>query len=107
MRRSRRPNLRGTRQPAASACREPAAIFGVDGAAGLYRRVMLDDVAVAGEVFDEDFAIYREDVDLAWRAQILGWESHFAPAAVAYHVRGFHIGQDRGSSPTSSKSSLG
>ena len=36
---------------------------------------MLDDVAIAGEVFDEDFFAYREDADLAWRAQLLGWDA--------------------------------
>jgi GT2 family glycosyltransferase len=99
MRRSRRPYLRGNRQPAATACLEPAAIFGVDGAAAAYRRATLDDAAIEGEVFDEDFAIYREDVDLAWRAQLLGWDSRYAPEAVAYHVRRFHLGRDRRAIP--------
>ncbi len=93
--RGRRPALRGNRQLAATHCLDPAEIFGVDGACAAYRRAMLDKIAIDGEVFDEDFAIYREDVDLAWRAQLLGWESRYEPSAVGYHVRRFHVGQRR------------
>lgn len=62
-------------------------VFGVSGAAGCYRRAMLDDVAIDGEVFDEDFFAYREDADLAWRAQLLGWDALYVPGATAAHVR--------------------
>lgn len=65
----------------------PEAIFGPSGAAALYRREMLQDVAVNGEVFDEDFFAYREDADLAWRAQVQGWTSLYVPAARAWHRR--------------------
>lgn len=65
----------------------PAFIFGASGAAPLYRREMLEDIKVEGEYFDEDFFIYRDEVDLAWRAQWLGWKCIFTPQAVAYHVR--------------------
>ena len=63
-------------------------VFGASGACPLYDRKMLEDVAVMGQVFDEDFVIYREDADLAWRAQILGWRCLYTPRAVAYHLRG-------------------
>lgn len=62
-------------------------VFGASGAAALYRRAMLNDVAVGGEVFDEDFFAYREDADLAWRAQLMGWRCAYVPAAVALHRR--------------------
>jgi len=62
-------------------------VFGASGAAALYRRAMLDDVAVGGEVFDEDFFAYREDADLAWRAQLMGWRCAYVPDAVALHRR--------------------
>ena len=62
-------------------------VFGVSAAAALYRRAMLNDVAVDGEVFDEDFFAYREDADLAWRARLRGWRAWYVPAAVALHVR--------------------
>ncbi|HTC94600.1 MAG TPA: glycosyltransferase family 2 protein [Terriglobales bacterium] len=62
-------------------------VFGASGAAALYRREMVDDISVAGEFFDEDFFAYREDADLAWRAQILGWQCLYTPRAVGWHVR--------------------
>lgn len=62
-------------------------VFGVTGAAALYRRKMINDVSIGGEFFDIDFFAYREDADLAWRAQLLGWRCLYVPTAVAYHVR--------------------
>lgn len=62
-------------------------VFGTSAAAGFYRRRMLEDVALNGEYFDEKFFVYREDVDLAWRAQLLGWACGYEPGALGYHVR--------------------
>ena len=62
-------------------------VFGVTGAAALYRRQMIEDVSISGEFFDDDFFAYREDADLSWRAQLLGWKCLYTPDAVAYHVR--------------------
>jgi GT2 family glycosyltransferase len=64
-------------------------VFGACGAAALYRRAMLDDLALDGEYFDEDFFAYCEDADLAWRAQLRGWRCVYAPRAVATHARGW------------------
>ncbi len=65
----------------------PEPIFGPSGAVALYRRAMLDDVAFGGEYFDEAFFAYREDADLAWRAQWRGWDSLYVPDAIAHHRR--------------------
>ena len=46
---------------------EPAEVFGVSGAAPLYRRDMLEDIRIDGEVFAESFFLYLEDVDVDWR----------------------------------------
>jgi GT2 family glycosyltransferase len=62
-------------------------VFGADGAAVLYRRETLEECAIGGEVLDEDFELWAADVDLAWRAQLLGWSSTYEPAAVAWHIR--------------------
>jgi GT2 family glycosyltransferase len=62
-------------------------VFGVSGAAAMFRRTFLQDVAIAGEIFDEDFFAYREDADLAWRGRLFGWRAFCATTAVAYHVR--------------------
>jgi GT2 family glycosyltransferase len=64
-------------------------IFGVCGAAGLFRKAMLEDIAINGEYFDKDFFAYYEDADLSWRAQLRGWHVRYEPAAVATHVRGW------------------
>ena len=62
-------------------------VFGATAAAALYRREMIEDISVEGDFFDPDFFVYREDADVAWRAQLLGWRCLYAPAAVAHHVR--------------------
>ncbi|MHB8896370.1 MAG: glycosyltransferase family 2 protein, partial [Candidatus Geothermincolia bacterium] len=67
---------------------EPAEIWGTCGAAAMYARRMLDDVAVDGEYFDEDFFAFWEDLDLDWRARIRGWTCLFEPSALAWHRRG-------------------
>ncbi len=62
-------------------------VFGATGAAAFFRRSFIDDVSIEGEFFDEDFFAFREDGDLAWRAQVLGWKCLYTPSAVAWHVR--------------------
>jgi GT2 family glycosyltransferase len=62
-------------------------VFGASGAAALYRRAMLEDVRQGSEYFDESFFAYREDADLAWRAQWMGWKCLYIPEATAFHER--------------------
>ncbi len=78
---------RGSNQPDAGQYEQLQYVFGATGAAALYRRAMIDDVSVTGEFFDEDFFAYREDADLAWRAQLAGWRCLYVPQAVGKHVR--------------------
>ena len=63
-------------------------IFSPGGVAPLYRREVLEEVALDGEYFDKDFKIFYEDLDLAWRANKFGWRVFYTPLAVAYHQRG-------------------
>jgi len=65
----------------------PEYVFGVSGAAALYRRRMLEQTAIDGEFFDEDFWSFREDADLSWRSQLMGWDTLYWPAARAFHRR--------------------
>src|SRR5579884_3232369 len=74
-------------------------VFGATAAAALYRRAMIDDVAVDGEFFDPDFFVYREDADVAWRAQLLGWRCIYTPHARGYHVRNVLPGNRRALPP--------
>src|SRR5271157_640369 len=62
-------------------------VFGATAAAALYRRAMIEDVSIDGEFFDSDFFAYREDADVAWRAQLMGWKCLYVPYARGYHVR--------------------
>ncbi len=67
-------------------------IFGADGALPMYVREALEDVRIptrnGWEYFDEDFFMYKEDVDLAWRLRLFGWNTVFVPSARAWHARG-------------------
>lgn len=56
-------------------------VFGGCGGAVAYRRAAWEE---AGG-FDEQLFMYLEDVDLAWRLRLLGWEARFAPQARVYH----------------------
>jgi len=51
------------------------------GCAGLYRRDMLEEIGL----FDEDFFLYVDDVDIGFRARLAGWKCIYAPEAVVYH----------------------
>lgn len=85
------PNLRhfdrGWRQPDDGRFDRMEYVFGASGAAALYRRQMIADISLEDGFFDPDFFSYREDADVAWRAQLLGWRCLFTPWAIAYHVR--------------------
>jgi GT2 family glycosyltransferase len=52
------------------------------GAALTLRRAMLDEIGV----FDEQFFLYHEEVDLAKRAADAGWETWFVPESEAVHT---------------------
>jgi len=73
-------------------------VFGVSGAAALYSRRMIDSISLDGEFFDEAFFAYKEDVDVAWRAQWAGWKAYCVPGATASHERGWKKGS-RGERP--------
>jgi GT2 family glycosyltransferase len=70
-------------------------VFGATAAAALYRREMIEDVSIDREFFDPDFFVYREDADVAWRAQLMGWRCVYTPHARGYHVRSVLPGNRR------------
>jgi GT2 family glycosyltransferase len=65
----------------------PAEVFGVSGCTALYRVAALEDVKIGTGYFDDDFFVYREDVDLAWRLRGRGWTARCVPSARAWHRR--------------------
>ena len=71
---------------------EAKEVFGVSGACPMYRKSALLDckipVGAGDEFFDEDFFMYKEDVDLSWRLRLFGWKCFYLPSAVGYHGRG-------------------
>jgi hypothetical protein len=62
----------------------PEGIIGPCAGAALYRKTMLQEIGL----FDEDFFLYMEDVDLAFRACLAGWKCSFVPEAIVYHYHG-------------------
>lgn len=69
--------------PSALAAQRPqASVFAACAAAALYRREAWD--AAGG--LDEDFFCYMEDVDLAFRLRLAGWDCLHVPQAVCRHV---------------------
>jgi GT2 family glycosyltransferase len=74
--------------PASASEDEPVEVFGASGGAALYRRAMLDDIGG----FDKSFFAYLEDVDVAWRAQMRGWRTLYAPRAVVFHHHSATLG---------------
>ncbi|OME08936.1 MULTISPECIES: glycosyltransferase family 2 protein [Paenibacillus] len=88
MNKARRAFDRGAGEPA-ELWTQSGTVFGVSGAAAMYPRRMIEDVSVDGEFFDADFFAYKEDVDVAWRAQLFGWQGYYDAEAIGYHERGW------------------
>ena len=86
---------RGWHEPDDGRFRQPEYVFGASAAAALYRREMIADVSDGEDFFDPDFFAYREDADVAWRAQLLGWRCLYVPEAKAFHVRSVWPGNRR------------
>jgi GT2 family glycosyltransferase len=78
------PHPRGHGEPDSKRYREEMPVTTVSAAACAWRADALRDIGL----FDEDFFIYYEDVDLGLRARLLGYESWYAPRSVALHARG-------------------
>jgi GT2 family glycosyltransferase len=63
-------------------------VFGGTGAATLWSRAAVEDVALApGEMFDPRFHTFREDAELCFRLAERGWAVLYEPAARALHRR--------------------
>jgi len=88
----RRPRDRGSEEPDRGQFDAREFVFGASGAAMLLRCAALPELALDGEIFDEDFFAYHEDTDLSWRANLLGWRVLYEPRARGEHVRGWRRG---------------
>lgn len=86
--RSRRAIERGYNEADRGQYDQEGFVFSVCGAVALYKREMVEAVRLNGEFLDEDFFAFYEDLDVGWRANLLGWRGYYVPDAVAYHYRG-------------------
>jgi len=64
-----------------------AQIIGPSGAAGLYRIEALEKVSEDNGCFDENFFMYKEDCDLAYRFYLNNLKTKLVPRAIGYHDR--------------------
>lgn len=83
----------GIGQPQGERGFEAREIFGVCGAACMFRRQLVVDLGG----YDEAYFAFYEDVDLNVRARIAGWKFRLVPSAVVWHVgnAAWHAGFDR------------
>lgn len=61
-------------------------VFGVNAAAALYSRAFLEAQPFGEDYFDSGLWMYLEDVDLAARATVMGWDNWFVNKSSAYHM---------------------
>lgn len=66
------------------------------GALMFCRKKALESVKMGqGQIFDEAFFCYKEDIDLSWRLREKGWSLFYVPEMIAYHVRGWNPHRQR------------
>lgn len=63
----------------------PQKVFGCNAAAVVYSRAFIEAQPFS-EFFDETMWMYLEDVDVAARATVMGWDNYVIPGARAYHM---------------------
>lgn len=63
----------------------PQKIFGCNAAAVIYTREFIESQPFK-DFFDETMWMYLEDVDVAARATVMGWDNYVVPGARAYHM---------------------
>ncbi len=85
--RRRQPYDRGQGEPDSRQFDTSLEVLGPCGACAIYRRSMLEKLAIGGEIFDERLFLYYEDVDLAWRGRRSGFRAIHVPKVLAWHIR--------------------
>lgn len=73
----------------------PQKIFGVNAAACMIARTFINQQPFE-QFFDESFFMYLEDVDVALRAVVMGWDSYLVPGVLAYHMGSATSGKNPG-----------
>ncbi|MFA7244326.1 MAG: glycosyltransferase family 2 protein [Patescibacteria group bacterium] len=67
-------------------------VFGACAGASVYRKALFEKIGL----FDEDFFMYLEDVDISLRAQYAGFKCLFVPGAIIYHMGSASAGKKSG-----------
>jgi len=62
-------------------------IFAVEGAVPVINRDAIDDCRIEGNFIDPDYFWYGDDLDWAWRMNMMSWKQVYAPNVVAFHDR--------------------
>ncbi len=75
------PGNRGVWQQDTGQYDQEEPVFSACGGAAAYRRSMVAEIGF----LDDDFFFSCEDIDLAWRAHLKGWQVIYVPTAVVYH----------------------
>lgn len=73
----------------------PKKVFGVNAAACVISRAFIEEQPF-DDLFDESFFMYLEDVDVATRAVVMGWDSYLVPGARALHMGSATSGKNPG-----------
>ncbi len=74
----------------------PKKVFGVNAAACMVSRKFIESQPFGRQLFDERMFMYLEDVDLAARATVMGWDNYLVPSARAYHMGSASSGKNPG-----------
>lgn len=73
----------------------PQKIFGCNAAAVMYSRKFIEEQPF-DDFFDETLFMYLEDVDIAARATVTGWDNYVVPGSRAYHMGSASSGKNPG-----------
>lgn len=73
----------------------PQKIFGCNAAAVMYSRDFIE-AQPFDDFFDEAMFMYLEDVDVAARSIIMGWDNYVIPGSRAYHMGSVSSGKNPG-----------
>jgi GT2 family glycosyltransferase len=74
----------------------PRKVFGVNAAACIITRDYIEAQPFTGQLFDEAMFMYLEDIDLAARVTVMGWDNYLVPRAKAYHMGSASSGKNPG-----------
>jgi GT2 family glycosyltransferase len=73
----------------------PQKVFGCNAAAMIITRGFIEQQPF-GDFFDETMFMYLEDVDIAARATVMGWDNYVIPGTRAYHMGSASSGKNPG-----------